>query len=145
MKCANEIVTKNKQVIIEREQTTIAKALLKHTEACQNAIKFCEEVIAPAFEEKAKNGESDLIVNIRTYAYEDRFGNIHFDTMKPSYTSRIVHHRNGAKSTKTERTWATDCKNIDKATVIAYLAHYCYSCSMPDSYGWLSVEPVPAC
>jgi hypothetical protein len=145
MKCANEIVTKNEQAIAAREQAAITKALLEHGEACQNAIKFCEEVIAPAFEKKAENGEPNLMVRIRTYAYEDRFGNIHFDTMKLDYTSRTVHHRNGTKSTKTERTWVIDYENIDKATVIAYLAHYCYACSMPDSYGWLEVEPVPAC
>ena len=145
MKCANEIVAKNEQAIIEKERAAIAKTLLEHAEACQNAIKFCEEVIAPAFEEKAENGESNLIVSIRTYTYEDRLKNIHFNTMKLSYISRTVHHRNGTKSIKRERTWVTDYENIDKATVIAYLARYCYSCSMSDSYGWLKVEPVPAC
>lgn len=137
MKCANEIVAKNEQTIAAKKQAAIVKALLEHAEACQNAIKFCEEVIAPAFEKKAENGESNLTVNIRTYAYEDRLGNIHFDTMKLDCTSRTVHHRHG--------TWTTDYENIDKATVITYLAHYCYSCSMPDSYGWLKVEPIPAC
>ena len=143
MRCAGEIVIKNNTTIMEREQAALLKAMSVHKIACEEAIRFCEEVIGPDFENKAKEGVSMLSKNYYFGEEKDILNNLHLFQLKREYYTRTIHHRNGTKSRKQESTVVHTGTPIDYDTMVAYLKQHCYIVEKYNTF--ISIKPNPEC
>ena len=118
MKCARDLETTKNMVIAEAERKAICKAMEEHQRACEEAIKFCEEVIAPALEEQANNGK-ELIYHKSVRFETDLLNNKHF------YLYNLICYK---YNNKIETRDVPTSEKMDLNTLQQYLRKYCFSC-----------------
>ena len=132
MKCAMEIlmIKEEADVIYAIEQARLdEQCRIKHQSIIAETIKFCEEVISPAFEKLAKN-RKELCYTLSGDVSLDRLNNQLFSPLVKG-----VSYANGDPSYKPDTNIIYDVKTIEE-----YLAQFCYSVKWSKKgymrYGW---------